>query len=208
VDTEDAWPEKGHLSLDGFTFGHFGGYTGTAAKMRDRGAKWWDEKWAQLDVYSPSPYQNLAAAFIAAGDRDQADEIRYRGRARERDEKLTGWSWVGAGLLGSVAGFGIGGYTFRVLYWVVGISLLGALYLRCAKGVRESGHGFVWCFGASLTRLLPIIEINKEFTDFFNDPKRERLTGFQTFFFSVVGVVGWFLAAILIAAVFGLTGKS
>ena len=51
------------------------------------------------------------------------------------------------------------------------------------KGVRDGQHGFVWCFGASLARLLPVIEINKEFTAFFDDPKRERLTGWQGFIF-------------------------
>ena len=42
-----------------------------------------------------------------------------------------------------------------------------------AKGVLDEKHGFVWCFGARLSPLLPVIEINKEFTEFFNDPKRE-----------------------------------
>ena len=37
----------------------------------------------------------------------------------------------------------------------------------------DEKHGFVWCFGASLAPLLPVIEINREFTEFFNDPKRE-----------------------------------
>lgn len=52
-----------------------------------------------------------------------------------------------------------------------------------------------------------MIEINKEFTDFFNDPHRQRLTNRETFAFSLVGVVGWVLGAILIAAVSGLTQK-
>jgi hypothetical protein len=38
-----------------------------------------------------------------------------------------------------------------------------------------------WCFRASLSRLLPVLEINKEFSEFFNDPKRERLKGWQSF---------------------------
>jgi hypothetical protein len=59
----------------------------------------------------------------------------------------------------------------------------------------------------SLTRLLPVIEVNKEFTDFFNDPYRQRLTGWQSFIFSLIGLVGWVLGAILIAAVSGLTQK-
>jgi hypothetical protein len=38
-----------------------------------------------------------------------------------------------------------------------------------AKGVLDEKHGFVWCFCASLS-LLPVIEINKEFTEFSTIP--------------------------------------
>jgi O-antigen/teichoic acid export membrane protein len=60
-------------------------------------------------------------------------------------------------------------------------------------------------FGASALASpgLPI-EINKEFTEFFNDPERQRLTGWQGFIFSTMGIVGWVLVAIL-ALVSGLT---
>ncbi len=76
------------------------------------------------------------------------------------------------------------------------------------KGVRDGHHGFFWCFGASLARLLPVIEINKEFSAFFDDPERKRLTGWQSFVFSVIGIVGFVLGVILIAAVSGLTQSS
>jgi hypothetical protein len=50
-----------------------------------------------------------------------------------------------------------------------------------------------------------VIEINKEFTDFFNDPDRVRLNAWQSFAFSGLGIVGWELGAILIAAMSSLT---
>jgi hypothetical protein len=84
------------------------------------------------------------------------------------------------------------------------ISAAGTLYLwRCVPSARK--RGTVWCFGASFSRLLPVIELNKEFTEFFHDPKRTRLTNLQVFVFSVFGLVGWVLGAILVAAVSGLT---
>jgi hypothetical protein len=76
------------------------------------------------------------------------------------------------------------------------------------KGVREGRYNFFWCFGASLARLLPAIEINKEFTAFFDDPKRERLTGWQSFVFSAIRRVGWVFGLILLAAISGLTQGS
>jgi hypothetical protein len=143
-----------------------------------------------------------------AVDRDAANEIRYLGRVRECETEK-GLAGVLCGALQYVAGFGIGTYTFRALYWVIGISLLGAFYLRTrVKGVRDGHHGFTWCVGASLARLLPVIEINKEFTAFFDDPKRERLTGWQSLIFAVISIVGFVLGAILIAAVSGLTQSS
>ncbi|MGH6812767.1 MAG: hypothetical protein ACREDM_10600 [Methylocella sp.] len=209
MDAKDAWPVQDQLHLDGFTFAHLGGYAGdTGPEMRGRGMDWWDNKWARLDPhYSPAPYAQLAAALTNAGDRDAANDIRYLGRVRERDTEK-GLAYVWSGFLQWVAGFGIGTYTFRALYWVLGISLLGALYLRTrVRGVREENHGLIWCFGASLARLLPGIEINKEFTAFFDDPdpERKRLTGWQRFVFSAMGIVGWVLGLILLAAVSGLT---
>jgi hypothetical protein len=209
MDAKDAWPAKGQLHLDGFTFNHLGGFAGeTGPQMRDRGMQWWDN-WARLDPdYNPAPYQQLAAAFTSAGDRDAANEIRYLGRVRERETE-TGLAYGWSGFLQYVAGFGIGTYTFRVLDWVIVISFLGALYLRMrVKGVRDNHRGFIWCFGASLSRLLPVIEINKEFTDFFNDPERKRLTDWQSFIFNAMGIVGFVLGAILAAAVAGLTQGS
>ena len=210
MDAQDAWPAQGQLHLDGFTFGHLGGYEGeTGPEMRARRMDWWDKNWARLDPdYSPAPYTQLAAALTSAGDRDAANEIRYLGRVRERETEK-GLAYVWSGFVQYVAGFGIGTYTFRVLYWVIVISFLGALYLRMrVKGVRDNHRGFIWCFGASLSRLLPVIEINKEFTDFFNDPERKRLTDWQSFIFNAMGIVGFVLGAILAAAVAGLTQSS
>jgi len=164
----------------------------------------WDN-WARLK-YSPTPYAQLAAALTSAGDRDAANEIRYLGRVRERETE-TGLAFVLSGAVQYVAGFGIGTYTFRVLYWVIGISRAGAALLWM-KVPAAKQHGPIWCFGASLARLLPVIEINKEFTYFFDDPKRERLTGWQSFIFSMMSMVGFVLGAILIAAVSGLTQSS
>ncbi len=206
-DLKKSWPDEGYLHLHGFTFAHLGGFEQDAnSDPRIRGDEWWD-KWAQLDRnYNPHPYQQLANAFAAAGDRDLSDAIRYRSRVREQ-QNLKGMDWVWSWPLRWIAGFGV--YPHWVLYWIAGISLAGTFYLRkCSKGVRDAGHTFLWCWGASFTRLLPVIEISREFTDFFNDPERKNLTGFQMFVFSIVGVVGWFLAAILVAAVSGVTSAS
>jgi hypothetical protein len=206
TDSKDAWPAPQSLHLDGFTLSGLGGAAVDAGhEMRGRNMQYWDQ-WIQRDPdYSPMPYEQLAKALEAEGDRDHADDIRYLGRVQQRKTEKGG-SWIFDGFLQYVAGFGIGGYTFRVLYWVIGISLAGGIYLwRRVPTARE--HGPIWCFGASLSRLLPVVEINKEFSDFFDDPERKRLSGRQSFVFAVIAMVGWVLGAILVAAVSGLTQK-
>lgn len=177
--------------------------------MRKRGIDWWDD-WIRRDTtYSPAIYEQLAAVFSSMGERDAADGIHYRDQIRKREiEGKDGqWlSWLSSGFFEYTTGFGIGSYTWRILWWVIVISLAGAAYLW-SRVPAARVHGPVWCVGASLARLLPVIEINREFTDFFNDPERKRLTAWQTFLFSLIGVLGWLLGAILIAAVSGLTQK-
>jgi hypothetical protein len=203
-----------HLHLNGFTFDHLGGSEGdTELETRDGGIEWWDKHWARLDPeYSPAPYAQLAAALTSAGDRDAANKIRYFGRAREC-EREKGLASVLCGAIKYVAGFGIGTYTFRVLYWVLGFSLAGAVLLwgtvpEARTWDKGPFKGLLWCFNASLSRLLPVIEINKEFTEFFNDPGRKRLNWLQSVLFSSFGIVGWVLGLILLAAVTGLTQNS
>ena len=63
--------------------------------------------------------------------------------------------------------------------------LAGALWWL-SPAAREKPGGRVWCFGASLSRLLPGIELNKEFADFFNDPDRVRLKFWPSMLFSAL----------------------
>ena len=213
VDAKDAWPKRGQLYLDGFSFTNLGGFGGnTGQEMRGRGMDWWDKNWAQRDEYSPGPYAQLAAALTNSGDRQAANEIRYLGREAERENEWKEHEW-GAWLFRSalcyVAGYGIGLYSFRVVWWVLGLSLIfAALLWWLSQAAREKPKGRVWCFGASLSRLLPGIELNKEFADFFNDPDRVRLKFWPSMLFSALGVLGWLLAAVLIVAVSGLTQSS
>ena len=208
---EGAWPAKGQLRLDGFTFGHLGGFEGDhRSETRRQEIRSWDD-WARLDPdYSPASYGQLAAAFTNAGDRDAGDDIRYLGRQRQREaackETLRGSCFLQTAL-GSVAGYGIGTYTFKVLPWVFVFWLAGAALLWWTVPAAKK-NGAIWCGCASLAQLLPVIPINKELTEFFNDPERTRLKGWQVFLFSALGVVGLALGGILLLAVSGLTHSS
>jgi hypothetical protein len=56
--------------------------------------------------------------------------------------------------------------------------------------------------------MLPIVQLNKEFADFFNDPNHARVTDGVKMFFGFLGLWGWILGSFLIAAVAGLTQRS
>jgi hypothetical protein len=206
----DALTAPQRLHLNGFSFGRVG--EGDAEpQQRRRSTRWWDD-WARFDPdYSPTPYSQLAAAFTNSGDRDAADDIRYLGRSRQRqvacEETWLRGSCLLQTALGAVAGYGIGSHTFIVLPWVLGFWLAGAALLWWT--VPAAKHkGAIWCSCASLAQLLHVIPINKELTEFFDDPERARLKGWQVFLFSALGLIGLALGTILLAAVSGLTHSS
>jgi hypothetical protein len=110
-----------------------------------------------------------------------------------------------------VAGYGIGLYTFRVLVWVVVLTVVGAAVLWYSPYARS--RSVWWRLGASLHRLLPIVELNKEFKDFYENPppaqanQPRNLNTFQVVFFSFIALAGWVLGFFLLAAMSGLTPK-
>jgi uncharacterized protein YjbI with pentapeptide repeats len=205
MDARIAWPASGQLHVEGLVFGHLG-----EPQMRDQEAKWWDD-WARRDPdYTPATYAQLAAAFTNSGDRDAADDIRYLRREREREiacKEIRLGSCILQTALGSVAGYGVGSHTFKVIPWVLVFWVAGMALLWLTVPAAKS-RGVTWCFCASLAQLLPVITINKELTDFFNDPERKNLKGWQVFAFSTLGVIGLALGAILLIAVSGLTQNS
>jgi hypothetical protein len=187
---EKSWPTK--MRLDGFTFSRFGEST-----MAKRDRAWWDN-WAHSDESKSSyPYEQVAAAHAAAGDRDAADAFHYAERVRAAENA----DWAERALsyvLGWGAGYGIGYYMFRALWWALGLAILGAIALRL--WVKPAERGIFWCFGASVNRLLPFITLKKDFIDFFDDKTVNRFTNGQELFFMVFAVLGWVLGAIVLAA--------
>ena len=212
-DTAQAWPAT--IDLEGFKYDRLGGVGGSGeADMRHRPADQWRD-WLERDrVFSTQPYAQLARVLLAAGHRDTADSIEYAGRERERCVALARGDWRGGTwltFLWAVAGYGIGTYTFRVLYWVGGLAILGALVLLTARKARR--RGLLWCLGASLQRLLPVVAFNKGCKDFFDNPPpgaegdTRNLNGLQAAFFSVFALAGWVLGFVLLAAMATLTPK-
>ena len=219
-DSADAWPPK--LDLEGFHYDRIGGMAGVGGlansgpdDMRGRKSEKWTD-WLERDpIFSTQPYAALSSVLATAGRRDTADAVQLAGRERERREVCSNWdrpfycAWLT--FLFYVAGYGIGLYTFFVLLWVAGLTGLGADILWYSPNARR--HGYVWRLGASLHRLLPIIELSKEFNDFFDNPPptpgtTPNLSRFQMAYFAGHAVAGWILAFFLLAAMGGIIQKA
>jgi hypothetical protein len=170
-DDRNSWPPV--IELEGLHYDRLGGVHGVGnADMRQRTPEEWVDWLARDRTYSPQPYNQLATVLMTAERRDTVEAILFAGRERERHEiwhrpdvgswrwlrhDLLWWAWLS--FLSVVAGYGIGLYTFRVLWWVVGLTVLGAVVLWFSPYARQ--RSTAWRLGASLHRLLPIIELSK-----------------------------------------------
>jgi hypothetical protein len=220
-DSIDAWPPL--LDLEGLHYDRLGGITGVGrADMRQRTPEQWVD-WLDRDrIYSAQPYMQLAAVLTAAGRRDTAEAVLFAGAERERNEvwalpDVGSWrwlrhdfpAWLWQSFLAIVAGYGIGLYTFRVLWWVIGLTVLGAAVLWFSPYARQ--RNVFWRLGASLHRLLPVVELSKEFEEFFenrHEPHQPlKLHPWQMAFFAAIALAGWVLGFFLLAAMGGLTQK-
>ncbi len=200
-----AWPAV--LELQGFVYDRLGG--GSLDAVDPTMARPTAELvgWLARDrSFTRQPYQQLAGVFTTAGDPNRATDILFAARYRE---ELLGWEagewWDAAGLaaLRVTIGYGLGYKFFRVLWWVLGFCVLGTLVLLCCRAGREKG--LLWCFGASLDQLIPFATLSPEFAPFFDDPRRERLAGWQVAFFGVQSLVGFVLGGFVGAGLGGLT---
>jgi hypothetical protein len=210
-DDRNSWPPV--IELEGLRYDRLGGAYGEgSADMRQRTpAKWID--WLARDrTFSSQPYTELANVLMTAGRRDTAGDILFAGRERERYEI---WrqhdfrSWIWLSILPWVFGYGIGVHTFLVVAWLAGLASLGWVILWFSPYARQRGR--TWRIFASLHRLLPIVDLGKEFKDFFDNTKEPgmplKLHGWQILFFAVFAYLGWVLAFFLVAAMGGLIPK-
>jgi hypothetical protein len=218
-DSADAWPP--FLDLEGFRYdrlgGVFGGIDSGRNDMRQRSAEEWVDWLSRDRTFSTQPYTQLSSVFAAGGHRATADDIQIAGRERERCEA---WkqgrpgSWLWQTILSGAVGYGIGLYTFRVLWWIGGLTVLGAVVLWNSPNARARWYpphrrpfGIFCLLAASLHRLLPIVTLSKEFQEFFDNPPANppNLKPWQVAYFAGHALFGWAFGLILLAAMSGLT---
>jgi hypothetical protein len=142
------------MDLEGFHYDRLGGVGGTGRNdMRMRSSDEWTDWLARDRTFSSQPYTELSSVLAAAGHRDTADAILLAGRERELGEACANWSRSGTcawlTFLSYIAGYGIGLYTFFVLLWVLGLTVLGADVLWYSSNARRQGYW--WRLGPACT---------------------------------------------------------
>lgn len=205
-----SWPKR--LELGGFKCGLLGGYgVGDEADMASRSSEWFI-KWLGRDsTSSPQPYQMIARLLREAGFPSKANDVLYAGRERARvialenaRENPSGWwRWIGMSLLNWSFGYGLGWRYFWALGWVFVFMAVGIAILWF--NLPELDRDFLTLLGASLDRLLPFVELDKSYMEFF---EQISLPVWAWGYFYFHKLVGYILASFLIAGLAGLTQKS
>lgn len=233
----DWWPERLHLS--GFSYRHLGGYSYAAHRtpsappaqrnqapvkpdaMLTRDVAYYARLLQREDSRTMQPFRQLAGVLRQAGYPAQGDRILYAGLEADR-AKSKGWRWFWLGILKCTIGYGVGGYTWRVVWVVALITALGTAILSgflhqaslmssigCPMDVpttagnleqlrqlRELPNAAVYSFH----QLVPFFALNAKLDDI-------ALPSCLQAYFYVHKIAGWLLGSVLVAAAAGLTQR-
>ncbi len=199
---EDSWPnEPNTLDLSGFIYTRLGGFDpGENISIIESRKKEWFIQWLKKDrFFSPQPYHQLASVLHESGHTDKATEILYAGKERER-QHAKGLNRFWLSLLKSMIGYGYGYRYFYSLYWVVPITLLGAVIFGCTEKGQPLSLGRAFAF--SLDLLLPFIELDSEHSTWLS-----ALNDYPRYYFYVHKVFGFILGSFVVAGLSGITKK-
>lgn len=199
---EDSWPnEPNTLDLSGFIYTRLGGFDpGENISIIESRKKEWFIQWLKKDrFFSPQPYHQLASVLHESGHTDKATEILYAGKERERHH-AKGLNRFWLSLLKSMIGYGYGYRYFYSLYWVVPITLLGAVIFGCTEKGQPLSLGRAFAF--SLDLLLPFIELDSEHSTWLS-----ALNDYPRYYFYVHKVFGFILGSFVVAGLSGITKK-
>lgn len=159
----------------------------------------WLMDWLKRDPDSAQSYQQAARILTKQDEARLADKILYEGREQQRRnapplQQVIDWA---AKL---TIGYGIGARYFRSLYWVVPLTLVGALAFARSLPTDWSHPSATVLF--SLGELLPVIDLSPGADDI-----AKKLTGSVTWYLAFHRACGFLLGTMILAGLSGLTKK-
>lgn len=209
----NSWPPNGGVYLTGLTYDRVVTLRSFAVFAPEIYTEWLQ----MTPTFSRQPYQQLASTLRSSGEFEHANDVLFASRDRELNMNwvegdcriLLNWTGerclnaIGLWFVKSTIGYGLGWRYTYIFYWIISLTAAGYLVLSYAPHARD--HSRMWRVLASLDALLPIIELNKEFTDFFNDPKRRWSNDWYILYFSFHSIAGYALASCVVAGLAGFT---
>ncbi|MFT4252161.1 MAG: hypothetical protein QM608_06740 [Caulobacter sp.] len=109
-DPETAWPEKGRLDLDGFTYGTISFHPSERRNRAGSRLKWLELRYSRRlrrDDFRPQPYEELARVLRLLGHGDDADEVAIAKRRMRTRSGAEGFlSSLTSNFMGLVAKYG------------------------------------------------------------------------------------------------------
>ena len=195
-DTEDSWPDNLEREFDGFIYQRLGGLGMNEKETPyERSSEWFIDWLAKDKTYSPQPYLQLAGVLRTAGYEYKADDVLYASRERElRDSKTSPRKWRVLSVLKVTIGYGYGFRYFRLLYWVLGLLVIGTLLLFI--NLEKDNDGKKIGFWYSLDMLLPVIKLReKHYKMDLQTPVKyyfyfHQIMGYLLIFFLIAGLSG------------------
>ena len=208
IDRADSWPNK--LVLNGFVYLHTYPLGSDTIDFAGRDTQWLKDWVAKQVTYSPQPYKQLASVLLSAGYKEKADEILIARKEQERS-LAKGLDWGALTLQKHFIGYGYHPILYT-LWWMVLFVSLGSFLLYweipfnqpyffppSSIGAALNQHLALWLY--SLDRFLPVVNLESHIT-----PKIE-LSGWLKNWFNVQQIMGYVVAAFLIAGLTGLVEK-
>lgn len=192
-DVPESWPIN--LDLEGFKYERL-----SKVSMKEnivntiKNPSWFKNWLSRQKNYTPQPYEQLASVLQKAGYKENAKEIMYESRERER-KGIEEWPrWIYLSLLKYLIGYGY--YLFQVIYYLVGFTIIGMLFFF--KYAKNGNNNLLIAFCYSLDRLFPFVHFDKQHDEV-------KLRGFARYYFFFHSVVGFILSYFFIAGITGLT---
>ncbi len=195
-DTEDSWPDNLEREFEGFIYQRLGGLGMNEKETPyERSSEWFIDWLAKDKTYSPQPYLQLAGVLRTAGYEYKADDVLYASRERElRDSKTSPRKWRVLSVLKVTIGYGYGFRYFRLLYWVLGLLVIGTFLLFI--NLEKDNDGKKIGFWYSLDMLLPVIKLReKHYKMDLQTPVKyyfyfHQIMGYLLIFFLIAGLSG------------------
>jgi hypothetical protein len=196
-DSTDAWPEEVHLEGFVLEHAHGQGYVVDDA-FADRSVDWYLDWLQRDDGFSRGAYIQLETLLRSAGRPDEADEIGMA-RAAEDAAASTPLKKAISPIYRYTVGYGY--HPEWAVFWTIGLVLLGAVVALRVPRQHLDDEGAASRVILSAHRLIPLISFGKAYAEV--DVTSTRVPRYVRWYFYLHAILGYVLAAALVAAVSG-----